>query len=68
MTNGNAEILETAIKDDESDGLLSKLKKVPWVEELKLNQIERKKGNMEKSDKGEPKKDRVFSWLVLKFF
>ncbi|XP_014205681.1 SH3 domain-containing kinase-binding protein 1 isoform X2 [Copidosoma floridanum] len=64
MTNGNADVMEQTVKDDENDGLLVKLKKAPWMEELKLNQIERKKGNTEKSDKGETKKDRVFSWLT----
>ncbi|XP_058796533.1 CD2-associated protein-like isoform X2 [Phymastichus coffea] len=43
MTNGSSELLEAPAKDDENDGnLMSKSKqKPPWMEELKLNQMER---------------------------
>ncbi|XP_014233994.1 SH3 domain-containing kinase-binding protein 1 [Trichogramma pretiosum] len=64
ITNGNAEVLEDNVKNDVIDTQVAKTrKKAPWVEELKLNQMERKKGNSDLSDsKIESKKERSFEW------
>ncbi|KAJ8664336.1 hypothetical protein QAD02_005998 [Eretmocerus hayati] len=63
-TNGNSETVAPPNRDDENDGMVAKTrKKAPWVEELKLNQMERRKVGTEINEKSETKKERVFSWL-----
>ncbi|XP_024877640.1 SH3 domain-containing kinase-binding protein 1-like [Temnothorax curvispinosus] len=54
------------IPDEETDGLAAKARrKAPWVEELKMNQMERRKtATVERVDKVEVKKERNFSRLM----
>ncbi|XP_003425592.1 SH3 domain-containing kinase-binding protein 1 [Nasonia vitripennis] len=64
LTNGSVEPTVPQEKEDESDGLVAKTRqKAPWVEELKLNQMERRKMGTERPDKTEVKKERAFSWM-----
>lgn len=62
LSNGNTEETES-LKDDENEKLPVKArKKAPWVEELRMNQLERRKvGSVDRVDKVEVKKERTFS-------
>ncbi|XP_032670452.1 uncharacterized protein LOC116843802 [Odontomachus brunneus] len=65
LSNGRADTMLEQIADEETDGLAAKAKrKAPWVEELKMNQMERRKTAVERTDKVEVKKERNFSRLM----
>ncbi|XP_066589697.1 SH3 domain-containing kinase-binding protein 1-like [Prorops nasuta] len=63
VTNGNADISES--RDDENDGIMSKVtRKAPWVKELKMNQMERRKiTSPDRVNKVEVKKERTIGRL-----
>lgn len=65
LSNGRTETLEQ-IPDEETDGLAVKARrKAPWVEELKMNQMERRKTAADRVDKtAEVKKERNFSRII----
>ncbi|KAK2587592.1 hypothetical protein KPH14_003720 [Odynerus spinipes] len=67
LSNGNTEETIESLKDDESEKLSVKArKKAPWVEELRMNQLERRKvGSVDRVDKAEVKKERTFSRLMV---
>ncbi|XP_043479602.1 SH3 domain-containing kinase-binding protein 1-like [Leptopilina heterotoma] len=58
MTNGNTENSTEPLREDDGDGPIGK-RKPPWVDELKQNQLERKKHGIDRVDKSEVKKERV---------
>ncbi|CAK9829587.1 SH3 domain-containing kinase-binding protein 1 [Anthophora retusa] len=62
LANGNADTTLEQLRDEESEGLAAKARrKAPWVEELKLNQLERRKvASVERVDKSEVKKERNY--------
>ncbi|KAM0735364.1 SH3 domain-containing kinase-binding protein 1 [Formica fusca] len=65
LSNGRTETTLEQIPDEETDGLVVKARrKAPWVEELKMNQMERRKTAADRVDKTEVKKERNFSRLM----
>ncbi|KMQ97749.1 sh3 domain-containing kinase-binding protein 1 [Lasius niger] len=65
LSNGRTETTLEQIPDEETDGLAVKARrKAPWVEELKMNQMERRKTAADRVDKTEVKKERNFSRLM----
>ncbi|XP_050450132.1 SH3 domain-containing kinase-binding protein 1-like isoform X2 [Cataglyphis hispanica] len=65
LSNGRTETTLEQIPDEETDGLVVKARrKAPWVEELKMNQMERRKIAADRIDKTEVKKERNFSRLM----
>ncbi|XP_043489819.1 SH3 domain-containing kinase-binding protein 1-like isoform X2 [Polistes fuscatus] len=62
LSNGNTEETDS-LREDEGEKLSAKArKKAPWVEELKMNQLERRKvGSVDRVDKPEIKKESTFS-------
>ncbi|KAG5339647.1 RAB8A protein, partial [Acromyrmex charruanus] len=66
MSNGRTDSTLEQIPDEETDGLAAKVRrKAPWVEELKMNQMERRKtATVERIDKVEVKKERNFPRLM----
>ncbi|XP_076172801.1 uncharacterized protein LOC143149368 isoform X2 [Ptiloglossa arizonensis] len=62
LANGNADTMLERLREEESEGLAAKARrKAPWVEELKLNQLERRKiGSVDRVDKFELKKERIY--------
>ncbi|GAB1859072.1 SH3 domain-containing kinase-binding protein 1 [Camponotus japonicus] len=65
LSNGRTETMLEQIPDEETDGLAVKARrKAPWVEELKMNQMERRKTAADRVDKTEVKKERNFSRLM----
>ncbi|XP_043489817.1 SH3 domain-containing kinase-binding protein 1-like isoform X1 [Polistes fuscatus] len=68
LSNGNTEETDS-LREDEGEKLSAKArKKAPWVEELKMNQLERRKvGSVDRVDKPEIKKESTFSRLMLSF-
>lgn len=66
MSNGRTDTAMEQIPDEETDGLAARARrKAPWVEELKMNQMERRKiAAIERVDKTEVKKERNFSRLM----
>lgn len=65
LSNGRTETMLEQIPDEETDGLAIKARrKAPWVEELKMNQMERRKTAADRVDKTEVKKERNFSRLM----
>ncbi|KYM96009.1 SH3 domain-containing kinase-binding protein 1 [Cyphomyrmex costatus] len=66
ISNGRTDSTLEQIPDEETDGLAAKVRrKAPWVEELKMNQMERRKtATVERIDKVEIKKERNFPRLV----
>ncbi|KAL2721558.1 SH3 domain-containing kinase-binding protein 1-like isoform X2 [Vespula maculifrons] len=67
LSNGNTEETLESLREDDSEKLSAKTrKKAPWVEELKMNQLERRKvGSVDRVDKPEVKKERTFSRLMV---
>lgn len=66
LSNGRTDITLEPIPDEETDGLAVKARrKAPWVEELKMNQMERRKITAaDRIDKIEIKKERNFPRLT----
>ncbi|EZA61495.1 hypothetical protein DMN91_004339 [Ooceraea biroi] len=66
LSNGRTDTALEQIPDEETDGLAAKARrKAPWVEELKMNQMERRKiAAVDRVDKPEVKKERNFSRLM----
>lgn len=66
LSNGRTDTTLEQIPDEETDGLAAKARrKAPWVEELKMNQMERRKtATVDRVDKVEVKKERNFSRLT----
>lgn len=67
LSNGRTDTTMEQIPDEETDGLAVKARrKPPWVEELKMNQMERRKiATVDRVEvKAEVKKDRNFSRLM----
>ncbi|XP_011148601.1 SH3 domain-containing kinase-binding protein 1-like isoform X1 [Harpegnathos saltator] len=65
LSNGRADSALEQITDEETDGLAAKARrKAPWVEELKMNQMERRKIAVERTEKVEIKKERNSSRLL----
>ncbi|XP_029169151.1 LOW QUALITY PROTEIN: SH3 domain-containing kinase-binding protein 1-like [Nylanderia fulva] len=63
LSNGRTETEQ--IPDEETDGLAVKARrKAPWVEELKINQMERKKTAADRIEKTGSKKERYFSRIA----
>ncbi|XP_031849550.1 uncharacterized protein LOC116434822 isoform X2 [Nomia melanderi] len=62
VANENKETVLEQLREEEPEGLAAKARrKAPWVEELKLNQLERKKiALIDQLDKSNIKKDRNF--------
>ncbi|OAD51954.1 Intersectin-1 [Eufriesea mexicana] len=60
LANGNADTMLEQLREEEPEGLAAKARrKAPWVEELKLNQLERRKiVSLDRVDKSEEKKER----------
>ncbi|XP_068975906.1 SH3 domain-containing kinase-binding protein 1-like [Bombus flavifrons] len=66
LANGNADIILEQLREEEPEGLAAKARrKAPWVEELKLNQLERRKiVSVDRIDKSEEKKERPSSRVL----
>ncbi|XP_020286922.1 SH3 domain-containing kinase-binding protein 1-like [Pseudomyrmex gracilis] len=66
LSNGRTDTALEQIPDEETDGLAAKARrKAPWVEELKMNQMERRKTAADRGDKPEvAKKERSFPRLM----
>ncbi|XP_011876612.1 PREDICTED: SH3 domain-containing kinase-binding protein 1 isoform X2 [Vollenhovia emeryi] len=66
LSNGRTDTTLEQIPDEETDGLAAKARrKAPWVEELKMNQMERRKtATVDRVEKVEVKKERNFSRLM----
>ncbi|KAK9298324.1 hypothetical protein QLX08_008326 [Tetragonisca angustula] len=66
LSNGNADTILEQLRDEEPEGLAAKARrKAPWVEELKLNQLERRKiVSVDRTDKSEEKKERPSSRVL----
>ncbi|KAL0123132.1 hypothetical protein PUN28_007637 [Cardiocondyla obscurior] len=65
LSNGRTDTTLEQIPDEETDGLVEKARrKAPWVEELKMNQMERRK-TADRVDKAEVEKERSFSRSVI---
>lgn len=66
LANGNADTTLEQLREEESEGLAAKARrKAPWVQELKLNQLERRKiVSVDRIDKPEIKKERNSSWIT----
>ncbi|XP_053975351.1 SH3 domain-containing kinase-binding protein 1-like [Hylaeus volcanicus] len=68
LANGNADTTLEQLREEETElaGLAAKARrKAPWVEELKLNQLERRKiGSIDRVDKSEVKKERSYPRLT----
>ncbi|XP_014616265.1 PREDICTED: SH3 domain-containing kinase-binding protein 1 isoform X2 [Polistes canadensis] len=62
LSNGNTEETDS-LREDEGEKLSAKArKKAPWVEELKMNQLERRKvGSVDRVDKPEIKRESTVS-------
>ncbi|XP_012521470.1 SH3 domain-containing kinase-binding protein 1 isoform X2 [Monomorium pharaonis] len=67
LSNGRTDTTLEQIPDEETDGLAAKARrKVPWVEELKMNQMERRKtATVDRVDKVEIKKERNFRLMPV---
>ncbi|XP_076764214.1 uncharacterized protein LOC143431391 [Xylocopa sonorina] len=67
LANGNADIMLEQMREEEPEGLAVKARrKAPWVEELKLNQLERRKiVSLDRVDKPEEKKERPCSRVLI---
>ncbi|XP_076636901.1 uncharacterized protein LOC143349490 [Colletes latitarsis] len=66
LANWNADTMLEQFREEESEGLTAKARrKAPWVEELKLNQLEKRKiGSADRVDKAEVKKERSYPRLT----
>ncbi|KAG7211816.1 hypothetical protein KM043_011047 [Ampulex compressa] len=66
LSNGAVETTIDQLREVESEGLIAKARrKAPWVEELKMNQLERKKiVCADRVDKPEIKKERPYARLM----
>ncbi|XP_072760265.1 uncharacterized protein [Anoplolepis gracilipes] len=65
LSNGRTETTLEQIPDEETDGLAVKARrKAPWVEELKMSQMERRKTAADRIDKMEVKKEQNITRLM----
>ncbi|XP_043795801.1 SH3 domain-containing kinase-binding protein 1-like isoform X1 [Apis laboriosa] len=66
LANGNADTMLEQLREEEPEGLAVKARRrAPWVEELKLNQLERRKiVSVDRVDKSEEKKERPCSRVL----
>ncbi|KAL6259867.1 hypothetical protein P5V15_009777 [Pogonomyrmex californicus] len=69
LSNGRTDTTLEQIPDEETDGLAAKARrKAPWVEELKMNQMERRKtATVDRVEKVEVKKDGDFPRLMAPY-
>ncbi|XP_076248441.1 uncharacterized protein LOC143188202 isoform X2 [Calliopsis andreniformis] len=66
LANGSTDSTLEQLREEECEGLAAiARRKAPWVEELKLNQLERRKiGSIDRVDKSEMKKERSYSQIT----